>query len=278
MLKVSLSSLIIMLSVSCHCNPVGWLLTGGRPALLVWWRSSSRIRVPRLRFFSNVCQCASSRLTRCHPDCAVVVELVAVLRTSGAMTQTLQNQAAGSSPSFFLHVCIESWQWQEYQKNLQLCAGRVMLVSWTLQLGKSGRHSTTAGSTNDTGLMAYDTGLQIWLWIFNFKFPNKSLVFEILLILIDSDFSGTPGSCHLPWPILISVVCGVQNMGCGVNLGISFSDSKPRLETSSAKLPWAGPCCYLSITPPVRWRRMSRMSPMISVNFHKFWISWVLDV
>lgn len=29
----------------------------------------------------------------CHPDCAVVVELVAVLRTSGAMTQTLQNQA-----------------------------------------------------------------------------------------------------------------------------------------------------------------------------------------
>ena len=73
-----------------------------------------------------------------------------------------------------------------------------MLVPWTLQLGKSGRHGTTAGSTNDTGLMAYDTGLQIWLWIFNFKFPNKSLVFEILLILIDSDFSGTPGSCYLP--------------------------------------------------------------------------------
>jgi len=29
---------------------------------------------------------------RCHPDCAVVVELVAVLRTPGPMAQMLQNQ------------------------------------------------------------------------------------------------------------------------------------------------------------------------------------------
>ena len=38
------------------------------------------------------------RRPRCHPDCAVVVELVAVLRTPGPMTQMLQNQAPLGAP------------------------------------------------------------------------------------------------------------------------------------------------------------------------------------
>ena len=60
----------------------------------------------------------------------------------------------------------------------------------------SGRHGTTAGSTNDTGLMAYDTGLQIWRWIFSLKFPLVTRLcetywFSLILIFV------TPGTLNI---------------------------------------------------------------------------------
>ena len=60
------------------------LNTFGKPQAPNHWEKHATSEAPAIPFAAGG--------PRCHPDCAVVVELVAVLRTPGPMAQMLQNQ------------------------------------------------------------------------------------------------------------------------------------------------------------------------------------------